>query len=451
LHLKKIKISNIRGFGEGEQALDLDLTRPDGSLAGWTVFAGPNGSGKTTILQAIATAIAGHDRFHALVRDHAGWIRQGVQRSMAASTALDICWDPVEDPFMGGAPEDVRKKIREDGLLKVLLTVPNPRAGDDPKPFMIQVEALTIGMIAGLSGWFAVGYGAFRRLVSASGENPVDLHDRVESFKGLFSEREDFLATTIWLKDIHTRRLENKPEAHGVLENLLKLLNEGLLPHGSKVIDVDSDGLWVEQDGIKLLLHQLGSGYRVVAAFVIDLVMRLRSAFGDKFRFEQRDGKTIIPHTGVVLVDEMEEHLHPSWQQKIGFWLTEHFPGLQFLVTTHSPFVCQAASPNGLIRLGAPGEGFAAKQFKESDEVYKRVVAGGIDESVISELFGLAHPHSHKAEQLRDKVADLEAKLLDEEILTPEEDKQLEALKAQLPSTPSVAVERALRRLDVSR
>ena len=152
----------------------------------------------------------------------------------------------------------------------------------------------------------------------------------------------------------------------------------------------------------------------------------------------------------MVLVDEMEEHLHPSWQQKIGFWLTEHFPNLQFLVTTHSPFICQAASPNGLIRLGAPGEGFAAKQFKEDDEVYKRVVAGGVDESVISDLFGVEHPHSEKAEQLREKVAGLESKLLDDEKLTNEEEIELESLKAQLPSTPSVAVEQALRRLDAS-
>jgi len=50
MHVARIKIDNVRGFGEGAEAVDLDLT--DGGkrkLAGWTVFAGPNGSGKTTL------------------------------------------------------------------------------------------------------------------------------------------------------------------------------------------------------------------------------------------------------------------------------------------------------------------------------------------------------------------------------------------------------------------
>ena len=55
MHIRKIQLSNIRGFRE----VDLDLTRPDGSLAGWTVLAGRNGSGKSTLLKAIALAVAG--------------------------------------------------------------------------------------------------------------------------------------------------------------------------------------------------------------------------------------------------------------------------------------------------------------------------------------------------------------------------------------------------------
>jgi predicted ATP-binding protein involved in virulence len=45
--------------------------------------------------------------------------------------------------------------------------------------------------------------------------------------------------------------------------------------------------------------------------------------------------------------------MHVEWQQKIGFWLTSHFPNIQFLTTSHSPFICQAAGPRGVIRLPA--------------------------------------------------------------------------------------------------
>ncbi|GHA10178.1 hypothetical protein GCM10010389_56740 [Streptomyces echinoruber] len=49
--------------------------------------------------------------------------------------------------------------------------------------------------------------------------------------------------------------------------------------------------------------------------------------------------------------------LHVSWRRRIGPWLTAHFPGLQLLVTTHSPYICQSADPGGLIRLPGPREG----------------------------------------------------------------------------------------------
>jgi predicted ATPase len=52
--------------------------------------------------------------------------------------------------------------------------------------------------------------------------------------------------------------------------------------------------------------------------------------------------------SGVELIDEVDAHLHPEWQREVGFWLKRHFPKIQFLVTTHSPSICQAAAPNGL-------------------------------------------------------------------------------------------------------
>ena len=55
MHIKRLQIRNVRGFGE----VDLDFTRPDGSLSGWTVLAGRNGSGKSTLLKAIALAWSG--------------------------------------------------------------------------------------------------------------------------------------------------------------------------------------------------------------------------------------------------------------------------------------------------------------------------------------------------------------------------------------------------------
>ncbi|WP_437719812.1 AAA family ATPase [Sorangium sp. So ce861] len=114
-------------------------------------------------------------------------------------------------------------------------------------------------------------------------------------------------------------------------------------------------------------------------------------------------GSLFVPAAGVVLIDEMDMHLHVAWQQRIGFWLKKHFRGIQFIVTTHSPFICQAADPKGLIRLPAPGGGERAEHMP--DELLKIIVNGDADAAAMTALFGLEHTHS--AELLRARGASL--------------------------------------------
>lgn len=77
MYISRVRIENIRCFGSGEQAVDLDLRRPDGSYAGWTVIAGRNGAGKTTLLRTIALTVAGINVARALQETYVGWIRRG--------------------------------------------------------------------------------------------------------------------------------------------------------------------------------------------------------------------------------------------------------------------------------------------------------------------------------------------------------------------------------------
>jgi len=79
----------------------------------------------------------------------------------------------------------------------------------------------------------------------------------------------------------------------------------------------------------------------------------------------------------VVLIDEIDAHLHPEWQREIGFWLRRHFPNIQFFVTTHSPIICQAADPNGLFVLPEPGS--EQEPHALSDEDYRKIIASRPD------------------------------------------------------------------------
>jgi predicted ATP-binding protein involved in virulence len=109
---------------------------------------------------------------------------------------------------------------------------------------------------------------------------------------------------------------------------------------------------------------------------------------------------------GVVLIDEVEAHLHLSIQQQIGFTLTDRFPDVQFLVTTHSPYVCQAADV--LVRLDPQRGAFTA-----DEALLDRVVYGSGDDAALSEMFALESPYSPVAQALREELVTLEMAVLD--------------------------------------
>jgi len=173
----------------------------------------------------------------------------------------------------------------------------------------------------------------------------------------------------------------------------------------------------------------------------------LSRVYREALQFEFIGGPPIVKNSGVVLVDEMELHLHPAWQQKIGYWLKAHFPNIQFIVTTHSPFICQAA--DGLIRLSPSGAGRPAAEILNKQD-FTQVVTGGADDAVVSALFGLPHAHSLKVEEQRDRLARLEAREL-RGVITDAERDELIGLQKTLPYGPGSSVERVLRKVAAAR
>jgi len=173
--------------------------------------------------------------------------------------------------------------------------------------------------------------------------------------------------------------------------------------------EVDSDGLWVTTRGHRFPLREMSDGYRSVAALVVDLIKQIHDCYGD-LHFEVRDGVPMIAAPGVVIIDEVDAHLHVSWQRRIGGWLKAHFSAIQFIVTTHSPYICQAADPGGLVKLPGPNEDEPPRVVRQ--DLYDRVVYGSGDDAVLSELFGLEIPYSERAEELRRELVPLEMSVL---------------------------------------
>jgi len=102
--------------------------------------------------------------------------------------------------------------------------------------------------------------------------------------------------------------------------------------------------LLLDKDGVTLNINQLSDGERGILALILDLVQRLLQANPD-LENPLQDGKAL------VLIDELDLHLHPRWQRMVVQKLTDIFPNCQFIATTHSPQIIGEVHPNGLTLL----------------------------------------------------------------------------------------------------
>jgi predicted ATP-binding protein involved in virulence len=278
----------------------------------------------------------------------------------------------------------------------------------------------------------------------------------VARLASLFHEDASLAESVSWLIDLHLRRLEGRPGAERMLSFVTDLLNDGLLPDSFRVVRVDSEGLWAERDGRLIALREMSDGYRTVTALVLDLVRQMGQVYSAELAgslagreafvpglLEEKGSPTIhVP--GVVLIDEIDVHLHVSWQKRIGEWLKAHFPAIQFIVTSHSPYICQSADPGGLIRLPGVDEDLPPRVVEE--DLYERIVYGSGDDALLTDLFGIDSPYSERAEELRRRLTVLERAVLRGRA-TPEELKEYDRLRERLSSTLTARVDEVAARI----
>lgn len=164
----------------------------------------------------------------------------------------------------------------------------------------------------------------------------------------------------------------------------------------------------VTKQGQPLLINQLSDGEKVLLALTGDLAARL--AIANPSLPDPLQG------SGVVLIDEIELHLHPKWQREIIPALTRTFPNCQFIVTTHSPQVISEVKPEGIYILEKADEGIIARRpessyGRDSNRILEDLMdtparPQEIKESLL-ELFRLiARGELDSARQLHQKIAD---------------------------------------------
>ena len=198
MYLKKIELHNIRGF----ESLDFDLTRPDGSYAGWTVFTGDT--------VPVKAACSGHSR---------GADRQGNRPRLAAQlSALGAGRRYPGQHSVNIVPEKGMDEFSGTGntAFKPFPATVNLDAKD--RDTRLEMEGVAkVGTPRGLwatdsRGWFSCGYGPFRRVFGASSEAMrLMVGATTERFVTMFQEAASLAEVDQWLRSLSHKKLETGP------------------------------------------------------------------------------------------------------------------------------------------------------------------------------------------------------------------------------------------------
>lgn len=420
MYLRQLSISNIRSL----ESFAIDIPAED--CAGWHVVLGANGAGKSTVIRSLALALAGPKEAAALRQNWTNWLRTGAE---FGSISLKV--DPSSDDIF-----EVRGKRAHAIEAKLEF---RPAEGDiGPKVEMKKTSerGATRSIWGANSGWFSASFGPFRRFTGGdrSYERLFYSNPRLAPHLSAFGEDVALTEGLRWLTDLRVAELEGRPEGR-LLKSIKDLLNgSGLLPDNARISDVTSEKVSiVDADDFEVSVEQMSDGYRSVLSMIFEIMRQMTKAFGVDAVVSAIDvGEGTIGLPGVVAIDEVDAHLHPSWQVDIGPWFSKCFPNLQFIVTTHSPIICRNAK--SVWRLASPGSGDESGQVK--GVALKRLIYGSILEAYGTEYFGQDVVRSSESSDLMDELARLNLRALRGE-LSGEEERRMADLRATLPTEAS--------------
>ena len=185
--------------------------------------------------------------------------------------------------------------------------------------------------------------------------NEIDYFKQEEgvflAYKNCLSAHSSSNVFLSWFKTLEDAVKKFDQPIHKLQLKLFKDAISTLVPEWTDMsfsyLEDDLIGIFKSDDGVLNMLpfKKLSDGYRNLIGMVADMIYRcvqLNPWLGEKVTIETE---------GVVLIDEIDLHLHPEWQKKIVGDLKKVFPGIQFIASTHSPFIVQSLAKDELIIL----------------------------------------------------------------------------------------------------
>lgn len=350
MKIREITLSNYRAFGDG-QAFQFGTQ--------FTAIAGINGRGKTAILDGLALLFSWFLKDLGVSQDIPRTITLTEIHGNAKHSTLSMRLNCAGIPLAYSVSYSSRNKTAvKAGHLspavkkQIVLAYSDPKREDDQAPLAVYYTTDRAGFRLPRSIPRSL---PSRRWLANSGA----LRDRMVDYKELIARYR------VWKREKGSRTIKAFDTA------LQKFLEE----FGSVEITTKPPWLRISKRGKRLDPTQLSDGERSFLAIIGDLIRRLSLA-NPKL-------KNPLLGAGVVLIDELELHLHPKWQREVVDNLRNTFPNIQFIATTHSPFIIQSLRPGELINLDP--EEFAEYSDKSVEDIAENVM--GVELPQKSERF----------------------------------------------------------------
>jgi hypothetical protein len=381
--VEELRIENVRSFDTETSLSFRQEGRPERPYK-WVTFLSENGGGKSTALQALGLLLAGPEAAQKLLPRPIGWLRD---ESKLGKISTRIHKDISES----GSSFGTEKKRNAFGYSYSITGTERVKLSGKlfTEPSIVPSGQYVLSWLRGnafpsnANGWFAVGYGAFRRLTRSSQiiVPSLDPPARFTNFSTQFDEAEPLSAFERWMVYLDYRiAKENDAIAKHRKDMGVAAINR-MLPDNSRFDSVTGEGrILFNVEGSTVPTIALSDGYRSILALGGDLVWRLIQAFPKS--------QEPLKESGVVLIDELDIHLHPMWQREIPIRLRELFPNLQFIVATHSPLVAAGAGEDALTLR------FKFDHGKSIVDQVQNLAALNVDRILQSEAFGVVSPYS---------------------------------------------------------
>jgi predicted ATP-binding protein involved in virulence len=379
MYIESINIENFRTFRNVKVKFTYKDRKPDKALPSpklenINLLLGNNGLGKTTLLKAIslaalgpAVADSGIYPYRLVRREPDDALRtetKGVaDQNQSYREAL------LEAEFKANPQDEVsyqriesRITISQRGDLEQLRWA----HGDEKlwHPIFSSSSA----------AFFFVGYGASRRVEK---RDQADIASRRQSsfaraqrIQSIFEEAYSLLPLSAWLPGYKQDNLDRYDQ---VVDLINKLMGKG---HYKFTGELEDNEFIFERGGLKIPFPALSDGYRAYLGWICDLIYHICMTCPPESQ--------LVDNHGIVMVDEIDLHIHPKWQINMLPVLAEALPNIQFIVTSHSPLVAGSLEWMNIIVMEP-----STRQSSKPKRIKESIHGLDADQILLTDFFGM--------------------------------------------------------------